>query len=379
MATPHATDPERPPLSSLISPVIMGGAAFSHQINAHPETMPAARIIARAFELGIRTLDTSPYYHPSEEVLGRALADPAITTRYARSDYVLMTKVGRVSALAFDYSAAAVAASVERSLARLGTAYLDVVFCHDVEYVTDGEALAALAALLDLVAAGKVRYVGVSGYPVATLARVARAARERFGRPLDVVQNWGQMTLQNTRLRDEGLEALRDAGVGVVCSSSPLAIGLLRAEGVPVGALGDWHPAPGGLREKCAMAADWVKGRGDSLANVALRFAFTETARPRAGMPQMSVIIGPGSVFEVEDSAAAAMSIRKRAVGEGHGDLRDPPTLDEERSEQDRPHVEGVRQILGEWIDYGFPSPAKGWDIQTKKMIPEASEGKPIQ
>lgn len=358
----------------------MGGAAFSHQINSSPETMPVATILKRTFDLGILTLDTSPYYHPSEELLGAALSSPEITTRYNRSDYQLMTKAGRVSALHFDYSPPAIRASVERSLTRFRTTYLDVVFCHDIEYVTDEDALDAIGVLWEFVASGKVRYVGISGYPIEKLVRVARLARERFGRPLDVVQNWGQLTLQNTRLRDEGLEGFALAGVGVVCSSSPLAIGLLRAEGVPVGALGDWHPAPAGMRAKCAEAAEWVEGKGDSLASVALRFSYSETWKSRPGMPLMSTIIGPGSVAQVEDSANAAMSLRRKAQeGERHGDLKDAPILNEWRLEKDKPLVEGVRQILGEWIDYGFPSPAKGWDIHSKAMIDEDVAGKPIQ
>ena len=57
----------------------------------------------------------------------------------------------------------------------------------------------------------------------------ARLARERFGRPPDVVQNWAQLTFQNMWLKREGLAALQDASVGCICSSSPLVIGLLRS------------------------------------------------------------------------------------------------------------------------------------------------------
>lgn len=358
----------------------MGGAAFSNQLTASPSLLPASTILKRAFDLGIRTIDTSPYYHPSEEILGAALHAPEITEHYQRSNYLLMTKAGRISALHFDYSPDAVRTSVERSLQRFRTSYLDVVFCHDIEYVTDEDALGAIEVLWEFVASKKVRYVGISGYPIEKLVRVARLAFERFGKPLDVVQNWGQLTLQNTRLRDEGLDGLREAGVGVVCSSSPLAIGLLRAEGVPVGALGDWHPAPADMRAKCKEAAEWVEERGDSLSSVALRFAYAETWKSRPRMPQMSTIIGPGTVTQVEDSAKAAMSVRRKMQsGDEYGDLRDAPILDEERLETDRPLVEGVRQILGEWIDYGFPSPAKGWNIYSKKMIDDEAERQPIQ
>lgn len=213
----------------------MGGAAWSHQLNPDAETRPIIPVILKAFEEGIRTIDTSPYYEPSEKVLGAALADPAIKSRYSREDYFLMTKVGRIASEEFNYSPAWVRESVRRSLQRFQTSYLDVVFCHDVEFVSDAACLAALSTLWSFVDEGKVRYVGISGYPIEKLVRVARLCKEKLGRSVDVVQNWGQLTLQNGRLKTEGLRTLKAEGVKVVCSSSPLNIGLLREQGVPVG------------------------------------------------------------------------------------------------------------------------------------------------
>jgi D-arabinose 1-dehydrogenase len=218
-----------------ITPIVIGGAAWSYQINADAETRPVIPVILSAFSHGIRTIDTSPYYEPSEKILGKALADPAITEKYSRGDYFLMTKVGRIAAEEFNYSPEWVRKSVERSLERFQTGYLDVVFCHDVEFISDDAVVAAVATLWEFVAEGKIRYVGISGYPIEKLLRVARLCKEKLGRPLDIVQNWGQLTLQNTKLRSQGLEALAQAGVSMVCSSSPLNIGLLRAQGVPIG------------------------------------------------------------------------------------------------------------------------------------------------
>ncbi|KAG9549343.1 Aldo/keto reductase, partial [Aureobasidium melanogenum] len=222
-------------LASEITPIVMGGAAWSHQLNPDAKTRPIIPVILKAFEQGIRTIDTSPYYEPSEKILGKALADPSIADKYSREDYFLMTKVGRIASEQFNYSPAWVRESVERSLQRFQTGYLDVVFCHDVEFVSDDAVVAAIATLWEFVAVGKVRYVGISGYPIEKLVRVARLCKEKLGKPVDIVQNWGQLTLQNTKLRTQGLEALALAGIAVVCSSSPLNIGLLRAQGVPIG------------------------------------------------------------------------------------------------------------------------------------------------
>lgn len=237
-----------------------------------------------------------------------------------------------------------------------------------MEYVTDEDAVTAIGVLWEFVATGQVRYVGISGYPINKLVRVARLARERYGRPLDVVQNWAQLTLQNMRLKKEGMVALRGAGIDCVCSSSPLAIGLLRSQGVPQGNLGDFHPAPPGLRVAAQLAADWVKTQGESLASLALRFAFSESLA-RDTPPFISIIFGAGTIAEVKENVAAAMSVHE-SLPQTFQNFRKPAKLNKTQVERDRVLIGEVRRILGHWIDYSFTSPEEGWDIQTKKMEP---------
>ena len=121
-----------------LPPLVMGGAGFSYQLHPKPEDLPVLPIVKRAFELGLRAIDTSPYYEPSEELLGAALSSVDIAEHYARSDYFLMTKCGRIKANHFEYSPSWIRKSVARSLQRFNTSYLDVVFCHDVEFVFRG-------------------------------------------------------------------------------------------------------------------------------------------------------------------------------------------------------------------------------------------------
>jgi D-arabinose 1-dehydrogenase len=140
----------------------MGGAGFSSQITKTPA------IVRRAFDLGLKATDTSPYYDLSEQLIGEALSHPGITAKYKRKDYFLMTKVGRITSTQFDYSPKWVRTSVTRSLERLHTTYLDVVFCHDVEFVTKEEAMTAVGTLLSLQEAGHVKHVA---YRAMTLTR----------------------------------------------------------------------------------------------------------------------------------------------------------------------------------------------------------------
>src|SRR5882757_10727294 len=123
----------------------------------------ALRSVRVALDLGMNFIDTSPYYGRgmSEVLLGVALRD------VPRDSYVLGTKLGRYDLAHFDFSARRVAESVDVSLHRMGVEYLDIVLCHDIEFVEMKQIVdETLPALKKLKQQGKVRFVGVSGYPM---------------------------------------------------------------------------------------------------------------------------------------------------------------------------------------------------------------------
>lgn len=349
-------------LPEIIPSLILGGGGFNYQINANPRSLPIRSIIKLAFGLGFRAFDTSPYYGPSEELIGDALSQPAVTEKYSREEYILMTKVGRISAEEFDYSPTWVEYSVRRSLQRLQTSYLDVVFCHDVEFVTENDVMGALEVLYRFVAQGLIRYVGISGYRLDVLVKLSRSARELYGRPLDIVQSWAQLTLQNTRLLSdvEGLQALRNEGVSCVCNSSPLAIGLLRSGGVPQGSLGDFHPAPVELRYLAQQAAKWVEAHGESLSALSIRFSISQALLASSESFRVSTITGVSSEFELTDNVAAARQVF------GHNNPKLDSTLERSGSpftfslpqslqlSLDQPLYEGVQKIFHQWLGYSF-------------------------
>src|SRR5262249_31628915 len=145
-------------------------------------------------DLGLNFIDTSPFYGRgmSEVLLGVALKD------VPRRQYLLGTKLGRYDVQHFDFSARRVAESIDVSLHRLGVDYLDIVLCHDIEFVEMqqivDETLPALRKIRDQ---GKVRFIGVSGYPMKLFKFVLDQT------DLDVVLSYNQYTLQNTRLADD--------------------------------------------------------------------------------------------------------------------------------------------------------------------------------
>lgn len=136
-----------------------GGDGF-----ALPDDATINSILDLCLDLGITLLDTAPAYGSSEERLGQLLG-----TR--RNKFFVMTKTGEEfdgSQSRYDFSAAHTRLSIERSLKRLNTDYLDAVLVHsnrdDVNVVTQTDVLETLHRLRD---AGKIGLIGVSTYTVA--------------------------------------------------------------------------------------------------------------------------------------------------------------------------------------------------------------------
>lgn len=128
-----------------------------------PTDAQAASLLAYAAELGINLIDTAPAYGTSEVRLGNLL-------RGQRQRWLLCTKVGETYAnevSSYDFHPDAVRKSVERSLTRLNTDYLDIVLIHsngDDAGILEGDTLDTLMSLRD---AGKIRAVGLSHITVA--------------------------------------------------------------------------------------------------------------------------------------------------------------------------------------------------------------------
>ncbi|MGD8897940.1 MAG: aldo/keto reductase [Acidobacteriota bacterium] len=219
-----------------------------------PEAMRAVRV---ALDLGITHIDTSPYYGRgmSEVLLGIALRD------VPRDSYTLSTKLGRYDVDKFDFSAQRVLESVDVSLHRLGVDHVDLMLCHDIEFVDVTRIIEeTLPALRKVQEQGKVRFVGVSGYPLRIFEHVLEATE------VDAIMSWGHYTLQNQRLADL-LPRLEKAGVGVL-NAGPLGQRLLSSRPVP-----DWLPASTAVREACRRAAARCTERGTDIAKLALQFA----------------------------------------------------------------------------------------------------------
>ena len=178
-----------------------------------PSDTQTLTLLESARDLGINVVDTAPAYGTSEQRLGALLPGP-------RSSWVICTKAGEEFSggrSVFDFSPAAITASVHRSLRDLRTDYLDLVCVHsdgdDLAHIDNG----AIETLDRLKQAGKVRATGFSSKTVAGGLAAAAAA--------DVVMI--TLNLQQT----EELEVVQravDLGRGVLIKK-PLGNGHLEA------------------------------------------------------------------------------------------------------------------------------------------------------
>ncbi len=264
--------------TGLMVPALGFGGAPLGSVYGDIDEGASIRAFHTAVERGIDLVDTSPYYgiKKGEEVLGRALAGGW------RERVILSTKGGRIDRAVFDFTPKHMTASLDESLRRLGTDYVDIFIAHDIEFTPDLEKVwnETIPTLHKLKKAGKCRFIGVSGYPLPVLAEAIKKCE------LDLVLSYCHLTLQNTRLLTELLPLATERGVGLI-NASPLSMGLLTQSGPP-----PWHPAPLAMKEAARKAAAFCQSRGVDLADVALRFTLHDDRVPvtLAGMSKLSEV-----------------------------------------------------------------------------------------
>jgi D-arabinose 1-dehydrogenase len=162
------------------------------------------------------------------------------------------------------------------------------------------------------------------------LVERAEAVRREHGRPLDVIMNYSNMTLQNTTLKAT-VPRFRAAGVKRILTASPLSMGLLRSAGPR-----PWHPATQAQKDACIRAREYVEGHGESFADTSMRFLFAKWDE--------GIVGGWSSVKELEDAVRMWHRVKS-------GVDRD----------KDEVLWRGARDAMGDQVDTMWASPEKGW------------------
>ena len=239
-------------------PILSFGASSLGQEFRSVQIDEAMQSVRVALDCGLSFIDTSPFYGRgmSEVLLGIALRG------IPRESYKLCTKLGRYDLQHFDFSAKRVAESVDVSLHRLGTDYLDIILCHDIEFVPMQQIVdETIPALRRIQQAGKARFIGFSGYPQKIFKFICDQT------DVDCVLSYNQYTLQNTRFVDESVPWLKAQGIGVM-NAGPFSARLLTNAVLP-----PWLKEPEPVKAAARKAAAFCSQQGSDIAKLALQFS----------------------------------------------------------------------------------------------------------
>jgi len=243
-----------------LTPLSFGASSMGAEFR-RVDIAEALKSVHVAIDRGMNFIDTSPYYGRgmSEVLLGQVLPD------IPRESYYLGTKLGRYAPAHFDFSAKRVEESIDISLERMRQDHLDIVLCHDLEFVEMSQIVEeTIPALRKQVEKGKVRYIGVSGYPMKMFKYVLEKA------DIDVLLTYNHYTLQN----DMALELVpicHEKGVGLM-NAAPFSARLLTSAPLP-----EWHKATPEVRAVAKQAADHCTAAGIDIAQLALQYSIANT------------------------------------------------------------------------------------------------------
>ncbi len=242
-----------------VSAISFGAAPLGEEYGPI-EPAEGERVVCYAIDNGINYFDVAPYYGGTlaETRLGQALTG-------RRHSIILATKVGRykrANAEEFDFSATRIRRSVEESLRRLKTDYIDVYQAHDIEFAPREQIInETLPAMHQLKREGKIRFVGITAYPLHLLRDVAERAE------VDTVLTYCRYNLMDTSM-DEVLTPLtREKNTGLI-NASPLNMRLLTEKGAPA-----WHPAPKRVLDVARRAAQYCRSKNADISELAMQFA----------------------------------------------------------------------------------------------------------
>lgn len=284
-----------------VSVVALGGWINFGEGKVDPDV--ARRVVERAYEQGINFFDLADIYGKgeAERQMGEVLR------QFPRHTLVISTKVFWPMSDDINdrgLSRKHIFESIDKSLRRLGTDYVDIYFCHRPDPETPIEETAQ--AMNDLIRMGKVLYWGTSEWGAAEIVE-AHAICERYGWAKPKVEQPQYSMLWRERVEREIMPVTGPRGIGLVVWS-PLAMGMLTGkydEGIPEGtrfAREEW------ARERYVTEANMVRVRrlkpiadqlGITRAQLALAWALRK--------PEVSsVIIGATRPEQIDENVGAA-------------------------------------------------------------------------
>ncbi|MGV9817731.1 aldo/keto reductase [Nocardia xishanensis] len=290
-----------------VSPLSLGTMTFGADWGWGADRDEARKIFDTYVDRGGNFIDTASQYTDgtSEQLLGEFTADN-------RESLVLATKYTMLRRPGDPNSGGnhrkSMFASVEASLRRLNTDYIDLLYLHAWDFLTPVEEI--LRGMDDLVRSGKVLYVGISDAPAWQISRMQTIADLRGWSPLIALQI--EYSLLERTVERDLVPMARELGLGVI-PWSPLGSGVLtgkygradleqRIEASAAGTRKNVAAANGSLTERGLAIADVVQEVAAQLGKTPSQVAIAWTLRnPGVTSP----IIGARTAAQLEDNLGA--------------------------------------------------------------------------
>lgn len=230
-----------------VSKLSIGGGTLCNGIYGDLDFDEAKRTVHEAFKRGINYIDTAPHYGQfvgeSETIVGKILKD------VPRQAYYIATKTcryGKTFGNQFDFSYERTMASIDESLGRLGLEYIDLYQLHDVEFADNIDEVinGAFRACLELKKLGKIRAIGINGYPLNVLKEGIIKGDGKF----DTILTYARYLMTDDSLL-EYLPFFEERKLGVI-NAALTGCGLLTNRPPPI-----WHSASNELKTIVAEAS----------------------------------------------------------------------------------------------------------------------------
>ena len=311
----------------LEAPILSFGSAPIGNLFREVEEAEAIDAIRAAWDTGVRYFDTAPHYGLglAERRVGEALAE------HPRAEYVLSTKVGRLLAptksypgendladgfmvpkdfvRVYDYSGDAVKRSIEDSLRRMNTDYIDIVFVHDPDDYYEQALNGAFPALSKLRDEGVIKSFGSGMNQSEMLTDFVRYT------DLDVIMLAGRYTLLEQHSLDNLLPLAAERNVSIV-AAGVFNSGLLSKNRPAAEATYNYAPAPKELIAKVNVIADVCEAHGVSLPAAAAQFPLghESVANICLGARNREQVERNAELFDVEIPKALWAQLRDRNI-----------------------------------------------------------------
>ncbi|XP_050453162.1 uncharacterized protein LOC126852411 isoform X2 [Cataglyphis hispanica] len=245
-----------------VSKLSFGSGPLGCHYGSYDET-DAIEAVRQAIKQGVNYIDTAPWYGQgrSQTTLGKALKG------IPRGAYYITTKIGRYELdydNMFDFTIEKTRKSFKKSLELLGLDYVDVIQgrnIHDIEFAPSLDIIITqtLPELSKLVAEGKAKHIGITGYPISVLKECV----EKSNINIACVLSYARLTLIDDTLLDY-IPFFKKHNIGVI-NAAALSMGLLTNNGPP-----SWHPASDETKEQCMNAAQYCKDQNVELSKLAI-------------------------------------------------------------------------------------------------------------